>query len=110
MFFAAAGVSAAVATPALAATGGVYYRVDMNVACHEMYNDYQSVGLTNMLWSPYSWACYHLQVGWPFAFYVEGGVDVQNYCSITYPGSVATVAGAWYSRWPSDRWACVGDH
>ena len=89
------------------ASAAVWYGVNMQRACQYTYNDSMAYANTLNLLSPYSWYCYHERFGYPYEWWYLGGVNVQKYCSITYPGSVATVAGSWYSRWPAYRWACV---
>jgi hypothetical protein len=89
------------------ASAAVWYGVNMQRACQYTYNDSMAYANTLNLSSPYSWYCYHERLGYPYEWWYLGGVDVQKYCSITYPGSVATVAGSWYRYWPAYRWACV---
>jgi hypothetical protein len=94
-----------IATPK--ASAAVWYGINMNRACQYTYNDSMAYANTLNLWSPYSWYCYHERLGYPYEWWYLGGVDVQKYCSITYPGSAATVAARWYNYWPAYRWACV---
>jgi hypothetical protein len=89
------------------ASAAVWYGVNMQRACQYTYNDSMAYANTLNVLSPYSWYCYHERLGYPYEWWYLGGVDVQKYCSITYPGSVATVAGSWYRYWPAYRWACV---
>ena len=92
-----------VAPPAQAA---IYYGVNMQQACKDTYNDSRSQAAYTNPWSPYSWYCSHIQVPYPPQYYWQGGVNVQKYCTIHYPGSAAIVAPSWYDYWPIYRWVC----
>lgn len=97
-----------VATPAHAA-GGVFYGIDVTAACRDTHNDFHQSAYVANLGNAYSWWCAHHRIGYPYEWWYVGGVDFQKWCSKHYPGSAATVAGDWASRYPAFRWRCRAD-
>jgi hypothetical protein len=101
---AAVAVPVATAGPAAAATD---YGINMTQACRYTYNGSQYWADFNNYYSPFSWICWQntYTVGFPSGVSVTvspvGGVDVQKYCTITYPGSRAVVVA-----WNAYGWRC----
>ena len=92
----------ATASPAAAATD---YGVSMNQACRYTYGGSQYWADFNNWFSPFSWVCrqnsYTFSIPPAVTVTTVGGVDVQKYCSITYPGSRAVVVA-----WNAFGWRC----
>jgi hypothetical protein len=83
------------------------YPVDMTQACRYTYGRYDAGARYLNVINPFSWTCgYSL---WTASFppaaswqwVTLGGVDVQRYCSITYPGSRAVLV-----VWSALGWRC----
>jgi len=73
-------------------------RVDMSRACRYTYNNPRAFAAAPFWGNAYSWSCSVLSlnvaadlVGSSATVIPLGGVDVQKYCSVTYPGSRAVV-------------------
>jgi hypothetical protein len=81
------------------------YGVSMNQACKYTYNNPSLFADYGNYWNPFSWYCvsWSLTVSLPpsWTYTPVGGVDVQKYCSITYPGSRAVVVA-----WNAYGWRC----
>ena len=96
------GLSALGATPAAAATD---YSVNMTQACRYTYNGPQYWADFNNWSNPFSWVCrqnsYTVSIPPAVTITTVGGVDVQKYCTIAYPGSRAVVA-----VWNAYGWRC----
>ena len=62
-------------------------------------------GAYNIADELFTWACYDTSASIPLGvtFSDAGALDIQNYCNVKAPGSVAMVTD---ERW-SDGWSCV---
>jgi hypothetical protein len=96
------GVSVATVVPASAVTD---YGISMTQACRYTWGGPQYWADFNNPFNPYSWVCRQnsYTVGFPPSVTVTtvGGVDVQKYCTITYPGSRAVIVS-----WNAYGWRC----
>src|SRR5437867_3588429 len=74
------------ASPASASSD---YSVNPTQACRYTYNYSSVVAMANYYYNPFSWTCYSysFSIPWGVTYNPLGGVDMQKYCSITYPGS-----------------------
>ncbi len=99
----AAVAPAVTAGPASASTD---YGISMVQACRYTYNNPTAYALFVQASNPFSWYCVEpssVMIGLPPSVTVVnlGGVDVQKYCSITYPGSRAVIVA-----WNAYGWRC----
>jgi hypothetical protein len=71
----------------------VNHSVDMNQACRYTYNNPNAFATSPFGGNAFSWSCRVTVLSVPAGatFNNLGGVDVQKYCSTTYPGSRAVV-------------------
>jgi hypothetical protein len=98
------GAGAISATPASAATD---YSVNMTQACSDTYTiSYPYVDMYASYTSfsnPYSWNCWKGYIQWqpyPMMQFVSAGApNLQEYCSIAYPGSRAVLVSYNVNGW-----------
>lgn len=104
LFLALAGAATVASlTSAPAASAAVNHNVNYSQACKDTYNDGYAVARSTASWqSPLSNYCVHVHAGSPFNNWILGGANVQQYCSIAFPGSRAVVIN-WNS---TDGWKC----
>jgi hypothetical protein len=87
------------------ASAATTYGVNMSQACKYTYNNPSLYADYGNYWNPFSWYCVSwsvtLSVPPSYTYTPVGGVDVQKYCSITYPGSRAVIV-----TWNVSGWRC----
>jgi hypothetical protein len=84
------------------ASASTDYGMNMDVACHYTYGGSQYGAAFYSPTNPFSWVCRHISFNTgSFGMIVDGGVDMQKYCSITYPGSRAVIVS-----WNVWGWRC----
>ncbi|MER6284445.1 hypothetical protein [Streptomyces sviceus] len=97
----ALGISLATAGPAAAAD----YGISVNQACKYTYNTPSTWADSINLADPFAWVCrmntYTATLPPAVQVVSLGGVDMQKYCSITYPGSRAVIVS-----WNAYGWKC----
>jgi hypothetical protein len=117
-------VSAATTISPTIATVDYGYGIDVNDACQLRWGGIQISGATNDYGNAYNWYCqrkvsndmsYGVSVGREGVatsagvsshMEIVGGIDMQLYCSVRHPGTVAYVAPDYAPWWNAFNWRC----
>lgn len=92
-------ISSASASTSASTSVQILYPINVVQACEEQGH----LGASFWNTSPYGWYCYNFSPSPPFWEWA-GGVDMQGYCSRTYPGSQAIIYYNDLYGWRCSEW------